>query len=110
MSYLSPSQQKAIEARRTGKRHAMDRLIQRHFPNMDDDAAEDIIDAMAKLCQLRHQIGDTNTARLVNIENSNSHIVDLDMFEDRGLIRVTFDPTVGRIATVFPNKDTSCRS
>lgn len=102
MSYLSPSQLKALEQRRVGKRHAMDRLIERHFPTMNDDDAENLIDAMTKLCQLRHQLGDTKTARLVNIETSSSHVVDLDMFEDRGLIRVTFDPMVGRIATVFP--------
>ena len=82
----------------------MDRLIERHFPGMSDDEADSMIRMMTSFCTLRDKTGDRNTAKLVNIESETSHIVDLDLFEDRVLIRVCFDPVDCRIKTVLPKQ------
>ena len=105
MAYLSLRQQKELERRRAPIKHAMERLQERHFPELDDDGAEHFILAMTLLCEGRNRLGDTNSAKLVNIESENSHIVDLDMFEDRKLIRVRYDPVANRIKTVFPQQN-----
>lgn len=105
MSYLSANQKKVIEQRIEPIRHAIDRLIERHYPDLTLEAAEGIVKAMTILCRLRHNTGDRNTARLVNIESPDSHIVDLDMFEERDLIRVCYDPIADRIRTVFPKAE-----
>jgi hypothetical protein len=104
MSYLSPAQVKALSCEREPIRHAMDRLVERHFPQISDDEAAEMIKVMTSLCTLRDKTGDRNTAKLVNVESATSHIVDLDMFEDRGLIRVCYDPVDCRIKTVFPKQ------
>jgi hypothetical protein len=101
-SYLSPAQVKALAREREPIRHAMDRLIERHFPDLDDDGAADMIKLMQSLCTLRQLTGDRNTAKMVMVENDHSHIIDLDLFEDRELIRVCYDPIECRIRTVFP--------
>lgn len=105
MSYLSASQQKVVDERRKPIRHAMDRLKERHFPNIDDDDAEEFIKMMTPLCMLRMKFErDTNTAKLVNVETETSVIIDLDLFEDRQLIRVCYDPVANLIKTVFPKQ------
>lgn len=80
----------------------MDRLKERHFPDLDDNAAEELVLVMTDLCRLCHTVGNTKTASLVNVEAENSVIMDLDMFEDRKKIRVCFDPTTKQLRTVFP--------
>jgi hypothetical protein len=104
MSYLSPAQIKALSREREPIRHAMDRLIERHFPEYSEEEAEEMIKVMTTICALRDKTGDRNTAKLVNIESPTSHIVDLDLFEDRELIRVCYDPVDARIKTVFPKQ------
>jgi hypothetical protein len=105
MSYLSASQTKEVENRRAPYRHAMDRLKERHFPQIDDDEAEDFINMMTSLCMLRIKVGrDTNTAKLVNVETDTSVIIDLDLFEERDLIRVCYDPVANVLKTVFPKQ------
>ncbi len=99
---LSPTQLKALDDSRKPMRHAMDRLIERHFPDWDDQYAATAVMAMALLCQLRERTGDRNTARLVSVENATSHIVDVDMYDDHYIIRVCYDPIENRIRTVFP--------
>lgn len=104
MSHLSPAQIKALSLQRAPIRHAMDRLVERHFPDLNDDEAAEMVKVMTSLCALRDQTGDRNTAKLVNVESPTSHIIDLDMFEDRELIRVCYDPVDARIKTVFPKE------
>lgn len=106
MSYLSPNQQRTIDERREPIRHAMDRLVERHFPEMGDDEAEEMILAMGLLCKLvTHQNRKvTSTGKLVQVESETSHIIDLDMFEDREVIRVCYDPVADVIKTVFPKQ------
>lgn len=101
MTRLSPSQHRAIEKRREPIRHAMDRLQERHFPNLDDDAAEELVVMMGKLCELAATTGG-KTGKVVNIESDTSVIIDLDIFTDRKKIRVCYNPVDRVIRTVFP--------
>jgi hypothetical protein len=104
MSYLSPAQVKALSCEREPIRHAMDRLVERHFPQISDDEAAEMIKVMTSLCTLRDKTGDRNTAKLVNVETDTSVIIDLDLFEERDLIRVCYDPVANVLKTVFPKQ------
>ena len=95
---------KAMDESRKPMQHAMDRLIERHFQDWDENDAATIVMAMTCLCQLRDRVGDRNTAKLVNVESPTSHIVDVDMYDDHYLIRVCYDPVENRIKTVFPKQ------
>ena len=99
---LSPFQKRAIEKRRRPYRHAMDRLKERHFPDISDDFAETCIEMMTKLCAFRAEFNGGRTTKLVNVEAADSWIIDVDMFEDRHIIRVCYDPINKRIRTVLP--------
>lgn len=102
MTRLSPQQLKAIEERRKPIRHAMDRLKERHMPEVDDDYAEMVVNMMRDLCELRCRYQMGQTATIVNEEKPDSVIIDLDMYENLEIIRVCYDPIANRIRTVFP--------
>lgn len=103
MSHLSPAQQKKIDERRAPKRHAMDRLRERHFPEVESDAdLELLIDNFTALCTLAWTVGDTKTTKLVNKEAEDSVIFDLDLFKPKSIIRVCYNPVTKLIRTVFP--------
>ncbi len=109
MAHLSKSQQKVITERRKPIRHAMDRLIERYMPDADDEYVEIVITMMTSLCELRAKYSMGQTSKLVSVESPSSVIIDLDMFEDREVIRVCYDPIENRIRTVLP-KVVECQS